>query len=164
MTSKKKNQSPTRVPPVQMRSGPELGQMLQEFAAQHNLQVNEACKCLVALAVTGLDRRFYELLKQLALGMGGANAFVRACVYVHTSLEGAGRLQGRPIQFDPPRAGFILQTVSDFLAARQLRVEKRGLESLPLEHVREGKPAPTFSRTPRRRVRPHLMDQLKETP
>jgi hypothetical protein len=114
-----------------MRPGPDLGRLVGEFAGRHGLPVNEGCKCLIALAVIGLDGRFYPLLHRLAEAMGGSNAFVRACTHVSAAVEGAGRLRGVPLQFDPERAVFVRQTVHDFLRERGLREEEAALWFVP---------------------------------
>jgi hypothetical protein len=161
----KKDQSPKREPPVQLRPGPDLGRLLHEFATRHDLQPNEACKCLVVLALTEMDCRFYGLVNQLALAMGGSNAFVHACTHVQAALAGAGRLRGQPIRFDPERAVFILQTVRDFLADRGLQVEEHGLWFLPQEQGREEEPGQARTRQPhqsRRRISRRAMDQVQE--
>jgi hypothetical protein len=127
MARVKKDESPKREPPVQLRTGPDLGRLLYEFSSRHNLQLNDACKRLVALALTELDCRFYDLVNQLAHAMGGSNAFVHACTHLQAALAGAGRLRGQPIRFDPERAVFVLQTIREFLSDRGLQVDESGL-------------------------------------
>src|SRR5947208_2347382 len=84
-------------PPLQFRPGVELERLVASFAAEHGLRPNEACKCLIALAITAMDVRYYGLMHQLAEAMGGANAFVSACVHVQSRLDGAALMAGRPL-------------------------------------------------------------------
>jgi hypothetical protein len=133
----KKAARPRQDSPLQFRAGPELGRLVAAFAARHGLEANEACKSLVGLAVVELDCRFYGLLAQLAQALGGANAFVRACTHVQAALAGAGRVRGRPLQFDPERALFILQTVREEVAAAGAAVDEAGLWFLPEESPQE---------------------------
>src|SRR6202035_434789 len=107
--------------------GVELEELVQKFAEQQDLQVNEACKALVALAVTAMDVRYYGLISQMAEKMGGVNAFVRACARVHVALEGAMLATGRPLEDEPERSLFILKVVRDFLAARDIQVQTQDL-------------------------------------
>src|SRR5450631_3804865 len=88
-------------PPWYFRPGPEIENMVESFAQEHGMQIMEACKAIVALAIPALDRRYYILIKQMADAMAGANAFVRSCVYIHSAMEGARLAMGKPIQADP---------------------------------------------------------------
>src|SRR5690349_6783004 len=107
MTRPQKQADRKREAPIQFRPGSELGQLVGTFASRHGLQTPEACRALVCLSVTEMDARYFPLVRQLADTIGGENAFVRACVRVHTALEGARRATGHPIQQDPDRAYFI---------------------------------------------------------
>jgi hypothetical protein len=100
---------------VQFRPGAELEEQIKAFAAKHDLQVNEACKVLVALAVSSMDVRYYDLINQMAEAMGGVNPFVRACVRVQAALEGAALATGKPLQLESDGSRFILQVVKDNL-------------------------------------------------
>jgi hypothetical protein len=124
---------PKREPPIQIRPGPDLGRLLGDFAARYNVALNQACKCLVALALTELDCRFYPLLHQLAEAMGGADAFTRACTHVRAALEGGARARGAPLLYDPDRATFVVQTVRDFLTTRGMELQDHGLSFVPQE-------------------------------
>jgi hypothetical protein len=127
MVAMRGRKPPKREPPIQIRPGPDLGRLLGEFAARYKVALNQACKCLVALAVTELDSRFYPLLHQLAEAMGGADAFTRACTHVRAALEGGVRARGEPLLYDPDRATFVVQTVRDFLTARGMELHDHGL-------------------------------------
>jgi hypothetical protein len=107
---------------VQFRPGAELEEQIKTFAAKHDLQVNEACKVLVALAVSSMDVRYYDLINQMAEVMGGVNPFVRACVRVQAALEGAALATGKPLQLEPERSEFIFQVAKDFLSAKGIQV------------------------------------------
>lgn len=96
----------------------------------HGLEPNEACKALAALAVTGMDCRYFNLVKQLADAMGGFNAFVRACIHVENMVGGATRADSR-YRIEPERSLFILQIISEFLSARGLAVQTEGLWFVP---------------------------------
>jgi hypothetical protein len=108
---------------------------VRDFAAEHGLHLNEGCKALVALAVNELDRRYYPVVRQLADSMGGRNAITRACSHISTALQGARRATGLPLQLDPERSRFIVQTVRDFIAGKGLPVEGVCLWFLPEEAV-----------------------------
>src|SRR4051812_41530699 len=97
--------------PIQFRAGSELGQLIAAFAAQYGLTAPEACRALVALAVCGMDWRFFQLMRQMASAVGEESAFLRVCVHIHTAVEGGERALGRPIQSDPERSLFIVATV-----------------------------------------------------
>jgi hypothetical protein len=148
--------TPTQGPPLQFRPGVQLEELVQNFATTYGLQPNEACKALVALAVTEMDCRFYKWLRQLATAMGGPHAFVLACAHVHAAVDGAGRMRGAPLLADPERARFILHTVRDFLASRGLQVDEAELSFLGEAPVNEqGETVPeliwqSFQRVPER--------------
>ena len=122
-------------PPLQFRPGVELERLVGSFASEHGLQPNEACKCLIALAITSMDVRYYALMNQLAETMGGANAFVRACLHVRTSLDGAVLAMGRSLLLEPERSLFILRVVRELLTAKGLEVQTEGLWFLPQEEM-----------------------------
>jgi hypothetical protein len=110
---------------------------------------------LVALAVTEMDCRHYLLLRRMSEALGGEQAFLRSCVHVHTALEGAQRA-GNPLQTDPERASFIVRTVQDFLAARNLQLQPEDV-LFPVvpqpNEVPEPQPAEQSGERPRRRIR-----------
>jgi hypothetical protein len=119
-------------PPIQFRPGVELEQLLSGFAARHNLPRNDAAKILVALAISELDCRFYPLIHQMSQAMGeGPNAIARSCDYIRISLEAGRRATGHPLQLDPERSWFIVETVRDFVAGKGLPVEGVRLAFLP---------------------------------
>jgi hypothetical protein len=129
MKRERKQDTPRRDAPIQFRPSSELGQLITGFAEKHRLDVSESCKCLLALAVTSMDCRFYDLVRQMADAMGGTSPFARSCIHVHTALAGAERRA--PFQDDSERALFILQTVRDNLATKGLQVREAGLWFLP---------------------------------
>jgi hypothetical protein len=151
MNEKKKAKTAKQGPPLQFRPGPDLERLVAEFAAQHGLQVNEAVKVLVALAVTALDRRYYSLMEQLAAVMGsGPSAFVRACIHIRTALDGGALAIGRPLQREPERSRLILQVVDNCLKSKGLEVRTDGLWFLPemarqQQEVGEKEDAPEWS-------------------
>jgi hypothetical protein len=121
--ARKAKGKPKQGPPFQFRAGVDLEGRIRSFAVEHGLQPNEACKVLATLAVTEMDRRFYKALRRMSEALGGQNAFVRSCVHVQAALEGARRGTGRPMQFDPERTFFLLNTVNAFLAERNQQLE-----------------------------------------
>ncbi len=131
MARAKKKRAPKQGPPLQFRPGAELERLVVDFAARHHIESNEACKALVALAVTGLDARYYGLMRQLADALGGTNAFIRACVRVDTALHAARRASGRLMQLDPERALFIQDTVREFLVDNGAEASQAVLAFLP---------------------------------
>jgi hypothetical protein len=132
----KKQQPQKTESPIQFRAGSELGQLIAAFAAQYGLTPPVACRALVALAVCGMDRRFFPLMRQMAAAVGEENAFLRVCVHVHTAVGGGERALGRPILFDPERSLFIVATVREFLRDRGVQIQEESLWFLP-EQVRE---------------------------
>lgn len=140
MRRTKKDQTPKREAPLQFRPGPDLDRLIGVFARRHSLQANEACRRLVALAVLDMDGRFYDVVAQMAEVLGGADAFTRACVYVHAALVGARTATGSALQHDPERARFIQQTVRHYLGqqGRQLRGSLAFIEEQPREEQEEG--------------------------
>src|SRR5438094_4402929 len=112
---------------LQLRPGPDLGRLLDEFAAAHNRSRNDACKELLSLAVTDLDRRYYTLLRQMADAMGGVHAFPRACVHVQNALAGAALATGNTCWPEPERLRLILEVVTAFLASRGIQAQVEGL-------------------------------------
>src|SRR5581483_5843756 len=111
----------------QLRPGPDLGRLIAEFATAYELEINEACKCLVALAVTTLDARYYGLVEQMASAIGGKHAYVRASVYIQAALQGAGHATGYSLGTDSERGLFIAQIVRDFLSQRGQELSERSL-------------------------------------
>src|SRR5690242_9834648 len=104
-----------RESPIQFRPGTELGRLVTEFSAANRLSDPEACRCLIALAVTGMDARYYRLLRQLADGWSAGTDFARACVHVKTMLDGAALADGPNVFVEPRRSQLILQAVRDAL-------------------------------------------------
>jgi hypothetical protein len=137
MTRRRNRGTYKQEPPHQFRPGIDLDPLIAAFASEHGLVVNEACKVLVALAVTEMDRRFYGLMLQLAEAMGGVNPFPRACAHIHTSLQAARRATDRLLQSDPERALFILSTVRDFLATMGRTIQGESYCFLPPGSQRE---------------------------
>jgi hypothetical protein len=140
LAHKQRPKKPKQPPPRQFRPGPELEQLVTSFAAENGLQPNEACKVLVALAVITLDVRYYGLMRQLAEGMGGANAFVRACVHIHTSLAAARLATGTLIKSEVERLRIIVGTVQAFLARKGRQLQTEGMRFTAEQDVEHGEP------------------------
>ncbi|MBI3407203.1 MAG: hypothetical protein HY040_02455 [Planctomycetes bacterium] len=128
---------PKQGPPWQFRPGPDLEDSVKMFAAENGLQPGLATKILVALAVTGMDRRYYRLVNKMAAALAGRNSFVRACVHIQTALTTAERVLDQRTQFEPQRSRFIYQTVKDFLSFRGIQLDKRGLNLWPQDEKSE---------------------------
>lgn len=126
-----------QAPPLQFRPGPDLEGMVKTFAAENGLQLNEASKTLVALAMTGMDCSYYGLVKQMATALAGRDSFVRACVYIQTALTTAERVHDHRIPFESERSRFIYQTVEGFLSGRGIQLDKHGLKSWPHDESSE---------------------------
>ena len=122
-----------QVPPWQFRPSPDLRELVGQFAVSNQLGPNEACKVLVALAMSELDYRHFGLIRQLAEALGGPDAFVRACTHIRSALEGARRATRNPIQVDPKHAVFIIETVQESLAAKGIQIQMRCLLFRPDE-------------------------------
>ena len=152
MSRPRKQQSQVRESPIQFRPGAELGQLVASLAAKYGLQTPEACRMLIALAVTEMDSRFFGLMQQMAVAMGGENAFLHACVHVHTALQGARRATSSPLQREAERASFILTTVQDFLANKGQSVKTEGLWFLPDTPPVSEEPDPVELHTPKKRI------------
>jgi hypothetical protein len=103
---------PAYEPTVQFRPVPALSRMVKPLADSKGLALNEAYKNLAALAAVGLDVRYYDLVNQMAVAMGGVNAFVHACLKVYAALSGAA-IAGRPYTVEPERSLFILDVVKE---------------------------------------------------
>jgi hypothetical protein len=142
----RKEQPAQRESPIQFRPGSELGHRVRGFSQAHGLQLPEACRLLLSLAIAELDCRFAGLILPLAEVMGGENAYVRACEHVHTALQAARRATGMPLQLDPERARFIEETVKVALSERDAGGRFRGLEFL---HAEEGSPHSEATTGPR---------------
>lgn len=142
MARRKAEKESRRESPIQFRPGSELGHLIDSFASGHGLSVAEACRVLIALAVTEMDCRYFELIHQMGKAIGGESGFVRACVHVHTALAGARRMSNLPLQVDPERSLFIERTVHDFLAARGLQGQARGLWFVPEREQEQTKEVP----------------------
>lgn len=121
MPRPKREGGPGYEPTVQFRPPPTLAHLVRPFADRRGLALNEAYKDLAALAVVGLDVRYFDLVNQVALALGGANAFVQACLNIHSALKGAA-LKGQTLTLEPERSQFILKVVQDFVedTGRQL--------------------------------------------
>jgi hypothetical protein len=104
-----------RESPIQFRPGTELGQLVTEFSEANRLSDPEACRCLIALAVAGMDGRHYGLIRRFADGLGGAQEFVRACVRVKTMLDGAVLAGAQEAATEPGRSKFIERIVEEAL-------------------------------------------------
>jgi hypothetical protein len=115
-----------RESPIQFRPGTELGQLVTEFSAANRLSDPEACRCLIALAVTGMDGRYYRLLRQFADGAEGGKDFVRACVHVKTMLDGAAITGGQEVLNEPRRTDLIVRIVRDALEPRGIALDTSG--------------------------------------
>lgn len=102
-------------PPVTFRPGPELEQLVTGFAAARRLRPNEVFKNLAALAVAGLDVRYFDLMSHMAGRMTGSNAFVRAALHVNAAVLGAVRSEGR-VRPDPERSVFVIGTVQEYVS------------------------------------------------
>jgi hypothetical protein len=136
MASKKgkpRSKPAKQAPPLQFRPGVELERLVESFAAERGLRPNEACKVLIALAITAMDVRYYGLMHQLAEAMGGASAFVSACIHVQSRLEGAALMAGRPLWREPERSLFMLKIIQEFLQGKGLEVPTQGLWFLSQE-------------------------------
>lgn len=166
MVQGKKGTRTKQGPPLQFRPGVELERLVTDFAAPQRLEPNEACKVLVALAVTGLDGRYYPLMRQLAEAMGGdTNAFTHACVHVKTAVDGAALALGKPLHAEPERSRFILKVVVEFLSGKGMVAQTEGLWFLPAEEQRVEETAERTTRgTARRRrtINPRVADQVRE--
>lgn len=103
-------------PPVSFRPGAEIEGLLSSFAARRAVSLNEACKHLSALAVVGLDGRYYMLVVRMAEATGGPGAFGRACAHVHTTLAAVARSGGR--RSEDERVRLVAEAAQDYLAAR----------------------------------------------
>ena len=102
-------------PPVTFRPGPELEQLVTGFATARGLRPNEVFKNLAALAVAGLDVRYFDLMSHMAGRMTGSNTFVRAALHIRTALLGAVRSEGR-VRPDPERSLFVTRTVQEYVS------------------------------------------------
>jgi hypothetical protein len=157
MARRKAEQESRRESPIQFRPGSELGHLINSFASGHGLSLAEGCRALIALAVTEMDCRYFELIHQMAEAIGGENCFARACLHVHTALAGARRTSNSPLQLDPERSLFIERTAYDFLAARGLQEQARGLEFVPKREQEQTKevPGPTMpNRSSQKKIDP----------
>ena len=164
MARKKSKTDPKQGPPFQFRPGAELESLVGAFASQHGLAVNEACKELVALAVTAMDARYYALMRQLAEAMGGANAFVRACVHVHGRVEGAA-LADPKYRYEPGRARMIVKVVEEFVEAKGRRLSEDSLNFLPEEHSQYAEvemPEPSRQKVSTGRTKPKVVQRESE--
>ncbi len=162
---RKKKAQPKQGPPVAFRPGSELEHLVGAFASKHQLGVHEAFKDLAALAIVGLDGRYFVFLNQMAAATGGVNAFVRACLHVHAALEGAARERGAPIQVDPERTRFILETVRDYLQSRGRQLEGECpwlMPEPPPEATQSERGTAKLSTRPKRVVRPVIPVQPSE--
>jgi hypothetical protein len=148
-----KKTQPKQRPPIAFRPSPDLERLAVSFARDHRLGLNEAFKELAALALSGLDYRYYDLVRQLADVMGGTNALIRSCLHIRTTLDGASLATGHPIQSEPERSKFILSVVREFLSGRGVQVSTQGLWFLTEEEERGHEEAPTRLGDPRKKRR-----------
>ncbi len=118
MARQRTNPPKRREPPVQFRPGVELMQLVQAIAALHALDINEAYKRLAALAVSGMDVRYYALIDEMAAAMSGSSSFTRCCSHIHTSLQTAGRLQDEIPMDENTRTAFILSTIEEIRTSK----------------------------------------------
>jgi hypothetical protein len=133
---------------VQFRPIPALAQLVKPLADRQGLALNEAYKDLAALAIIGLDVRYFGLVSQMALAMGGTNSFVHGCLQLHSALRGAA-IAGRPLSSEPARSRFVLEVVSDCLADKGLTVDTSGLWFLgQAEPAGTGEGQPTAPEAP----------------
>jgi hypothetical protein len=146
---------------VQFRPVPALAQLVRSVAERHGLALNETYKNLAAMAVVGLDVRYFDLVAQMAAAMGGANAFVLACLQINATLNGAA-LAGQPYELEPDRSLFLLKLVKDFLegSGRQLPdldlwfLREQSGHGAAAAQQAEPRPTRTIHGKPRRKIRP----------
>lgn len=132
--AKRPKAAPKRESPVQFRPSGELARLLSDFAKNHGVARNEACRHLIAAALVGLDARHYPVVREMAAG-AMAGAFIQACLHVHAALLAAARLEGKPL-VEPRRSQFIVDTARDALAAKGLNLTATCSEFLPAEPPR----------------------------
>jgi hypothetical protein len=148
-----KKTQPKQRPPIAFRPSPDLERLAVSFARDHRLGLNEAFKELAALALSGLDYRYYDLVRQLADVMGGTNALIRSCLHIRTTLDGASLATGHPIQSEPERSKFILSIVREFLSGRGVQVSIQGLWFLTEEEERRHEEGPARQGNPQKKRR-----------
>lgn len=124
---KKASSTPRRESPIQFRPGTELGQLVTDFSRSQGLKEGEACRRLIALAVTGMDGRYYPLIRQFAEGAGPARDFVRACAQVKSMVDGAALAGADEVGAEPGRSRFIFRIVKEALTSKGIELEAGGL-------------------------------------
>lgn len=88
----KKRKPPVTAPsdsPIQYRPGHLLADLLDKFAGDWQVSVNEASRRLAALAAHQLDARHHDLVREYAEKMYGTNDFVDACQRISIELQAA---------------------------------------------------------------------------
>jgi hypothetical protein len=118
VAAKKEAPKSKQGPPIAFRPGPELEQLVSRFASDRSLSVHEAFRDLAAVAVVGLDVRYFDLIAQMADGAGARNTFVRAVLRIYAELLGAERITGQFVWAEGDRARFVAQTVKNSVEAR----------------------------------------------
>jgi hypothetical protein len=139
VAAKKSGGTPRRESPIQFRPGSDLGHRVTQFSATHGLADAEACRNLIALAVSEMDCRYYPLVRQFADGMGAGMDFVRACIHIKAMIDGAALAAGPVVWSERDRAQFILKIVTKGLAERGVSVNTA---DLPFPPVPKPEPAP----------------------
>jgi hypothetical protein len=139
--------------------------LIDDFAARVQLDPNEICKRLVALALTEMDARFYPLITEMAEAMGGANPFPRCCVHVQTALQTLLRLRKGTTVTEPERLWFVVDTARAYLAQKGLPLRSPCAWASVTEATGGGEepaPAPrTGEYRPGRRINADIVEQLK---
>jgi hypothetical protein len=135
---------PKQRPPIQFRPGGSLAKLIGDFARENEIEPNDACKALVALAINELDCRFYKIVAMMAATLGGPNGFTDACMIIRAQLEGARRRSQDPLelQLDPSRAIFVQETVLDWLRRTGNPCEGFGLPFLECQQNANRQDAP----------------------
>jgi hypothetical protein len=90
------------------------------------LTAPEACRRLIALAVSDLDARYYPLVRQLADGLGWGADFARACVHLKAMLDGAILAAPTTASSELERSRFVLKVIKETLGQRGLPLNTQG--------------------------------------
>ena len=92
MAKKKSRKVPNRET-IHFRPGEELGRLISDAAKQLSISRGECAKRFVALAIRGLDNRFYELAERLCHCEYGVPTFDDCChlLFVQIANENAKR-------------------------------------------------------------------------
>lgn len=126
MTTPRKGRSAQRAWAVQYRLGEDLEQPVLDFGRRWSLSDSEACRRLTALAVCGMDARYYPVVAELGQAMGGANGFLRACLHIQTVIQVAARIQCKLLADENQRARFIGAEVREFLKGKGVELKAKG--------------------------------------